>query len=107
MTTHWIDRDVAAQALPLPVSTIDRVLVGETAPMRQLKRMIAAVAVSDAAVLVRGPTGAGKELVAEAIHRASGRKGALIAVNCAAIPAERTTSVICWTNSGRARKSFS
>ncbi len=88
MTTHWIDRDVSAQALPVPVTMVDRIIVGETAPMRQLKRMIAAVAVSDAAVLVRGPTGAGKELVAEALHRASGRKGALIAVNCAAIPAE-------------------
>lgn len=88
MTTHWIDRDISVQALPLPVTAVDRIIVGETAPMRQLKRMISAVAVSDAAVLVRGPTGAGKELVAEALHRASGRKGALIAVNCAAIPAE-------------------
>jgi Na+-translocating ferredoxin:NAD+ oxidoreductase RnfA subunit len=83
MTTHWIDRDVSAQALPVSVTMVDRIIVGETAPMRQLKRMITAVAVSDAAVLVRGPTGAGKELVAEALHRASGRKGALIAVNCA------------------------
>jgi sigma-54 specific flagellar transcriptional regulator A len=72
----------------LPENVVVNIIVGETAPMRTLKRMIAAVAPSDAAVLVRGPTGAGKELVAEALHRASGRKGALIAVNCAAIPAE-------------------
>ena len=88
MTTQWIARDISAHAIPVPVNLIDRVIVGETAPMRQLKRMISAVAVSDAAVLVRGPTGAGKELVAEALHRASGRSGALVAVNCAAIPAE-------------------
>ena len=88
MTTHWIDRDSASKALFVPVATIDRIIVGETAPMRTLKRMITAVAPSDAAVLVRGPTGAGKELVAEALHRASGRLGALVAVNCAAIPAE-------------------
>lgn len=109
MTTHWIDREKTAQALPLPVSTIDRIIVGETTPMRQLKRMIAAVAVSDAAVLVRGPTGAGKELVADAIHRASGRKGSLVAVNCAAIPAELLESELfghekgAFTGADRAR----
>ena len=96
MTTHWFDRDLSVQPVPvtaplssaLPENVVANIIVGETAPMRTLKRMIAAVAPSDAAVLVRGPTGAGKELVAEALHRASGRKGALIAVNCAAIPAE-------------------
>lgn len=109
MTTHWIDREITAQALPVPVGNIDRIIVGETAPIRQLKRMIAAVAVSDAAVLVRGPTGSGKELVAEAIHRASGRKGALIAVNCAAIPAELLESELfghdkgAFTGADRAR----
>ena len=109
MSTHWIDREVTAQALPVSVSSIDRVIVGETAPVRQLKRMIAAVAVSDAAVLVRGPTGAGKELVAEAIHRASGRKGQLVAVNCAAIPADLLESELfghekgAFTGADRAR----
>jgi len=96
MTTHWFDRDLSVQPVPmttplssaLPENVVANIIIGETAPMRTLKRMIAAVAPSDAAVLVRGPTGAGKELVAEALHRASGRKGALVAVNCAAIPAE-------------------
>lgn len=96
MTTHWFDRDLSVQPVPmttplssaLPENIVANIIIGETAPMRTLKRMIAAVAPSDAAVLVRGPTGAGKELVAEALHRASGRKGALVAVNCAAIPSE-------------------
>ncbi len=61
---------------------------GESVSICRVKQLIAAVAVSDAPVLVRGSTGTGKELAAEALHRASGRGGALIAVNCAAIPAD-------------------
>lgn len=56
--------------------------------MQRLKRLIATVAPSDAPALVLGPSGAGKELVAQAVHRFSGRKGGFIALNCAAIPAE-------------------
>jgi sigma-54 specific flagellar transcriptional regulator A len=88
---------------------IDRIIVGESQPIRALKRMIAAVAASDAAVVVHGPTGAGKELVAESLHRASGRKGALVAVNCAAIPAELLESELfghekgAFTGADRAR----
>jgi transcriptional regulator with GAF, ATPase, and Fis domain len=51
--------------------------------------MITKVAVSDARVLITGPNGAGKELVAHAIHSQSERcKGPMIEVNCAAIPSE-------------------
>ena len=67
---------------------INQLITGSSAAMQRLKRLIATVAVSDAPVMVQGETGAGKELVAEAVHRASGRSGALIAVNCAAIPSE-------------------
>jgi sigma-54 dependent transcriptional regulator, flagellar regulatory protein len=88
VTSHWITTETACRPLPVPASRIDSIIVGESAPIRALKRMIAAVAVTDAPVLVKGPTGAGKELVAEALHRASGRAGPLIAVNCAAIPSE-------------------
>jgi sigma-54 specific flagellar transcriptional regulator A len=97
------------RAVPVGPDVIDRVMVGESAPMRQLKRVIAAVAVSDASVLVRGPTGAGKELVAEALHRASGRAGPLVAVNCAAIPADLLESELfghekgAFTGADRAR----
>jgi len=61
-------------------------LVGESAAMRQLRETIARVGPSDALVLIQGETGAGKERVARALHEASGRRGRLVAVNCAAIP---------------------
>jgi transcriptional regulator with PAS, ATPase and Fis domain len=53
---------------------------------------LAAIARADLTVLVHGETGTGKELVAQAVHTASGRKGALSVVNCAAIPAELVES---------------
>ena len=43
---------------------------------------------SESTVLVQGETGTGKELVAQALHKSSKRKGSFIPVNCAAIPAE-------------------
>jgi DNA-binding NtrC family response regulator len=62
-------------------------LVGSSPAMQRLRETIAQVARSDALVLISGETGAGKERVARALHQASGRKGRLVAVNCAAIPA--------------------
>ncbi len=53
---------------------------------------LAAIARTDLPVLVRGETGTGKELVAQAVHAASGRKGTLSAINCAAIPASLVES---------------
>lgn len=110
MTSHWIESETKFRAVPVPSDMIDRVIVGDSQPIRHLKRMIAAVAVSDAAVLVLGPTGAGKELVTEALHRASGRKGQLVAVNCAAIPADLLESELfghekgAFTGADRARQ---
>lgn len=65
-----------------------RAMVGMTPAMENVRQHIAMVAPSDAPVLVHGETGSGKELAANAIHAVSGRAGAFIAVNCAAIPAE-------------------
>lgn len=76
----------APAARPGATSALQR-LVGESAPMRQVKERIGKVARSMAPVLVRGESGTGKELVARAIHACSHRAdGPFIAVNCSAIP---------------------
>ena len=50
--------------------------------------MIALIAPSDAPAIIYGATGSGKELVAEALHEESRRKGRFVTINCAAIPKE-------------------
>jgi transcriptional regulator with GAF, ATPase, and Fis domain len=60
-------------------------LVGGGA-LASLRRRIETVGPSTSAVLVLGETGTGKELVAHAVHTASGRSGPFVAANCAAIP---------------------
>ncbi len=64
-------------------------LVGSSAAMRAVQKMIGMAAASDATVLVTGETGTGKELVARALHDHGPRAaGPFVSVNCAAIPAE-------------------
>jgi two-component system, NtrC family, nitrogen regulation response regulator GlnG len=64
-------------------------LLGESAPMREVFRLIGRVAASDLNVLVTGETGTGKELVARALHEESARRGKpFVALNTAAIPSE-------------------
>ena len=64
-------------------------LVGRSAPMQAVYRMITRVLRNDLSVLVLGESGTGKELVAEAIHQLGHRKaGPFVAVNTAAIPAD-------------------
>ncbi|MBL6725563.1 MAG: sigma 54-interacting transcriptional regulator [Rubripirellula sp.] len=64
-------------------------LIGDSPAMDRLKQRLARVAKASGAVLIRGESGAGKELVARAVHRASPRaKRPMLAVNCAAIPRE-------------------
>jgi transcriptional regulator with GAF, ATPase, and Fis domain len=62
-------------------------MIGESAPMRELARLIRLVAPRSTTVLIEGETGAGKEVVAKALHRLSDRATKPFAVlNCAAIP---------------------
>jgi two-component system, NtrC family, response regulator PilR len=64
-------------------------LLGRSAPMAQLREMIARVARSQAPVHIAGESGTGKELVARLIHLSGARaEGPFIAVNCGAIPGE-------------------
>ncbi|MCS6930395.1 MAG: sigma-54 dependent transcriptional regulator [Saprospiraceae bacterium] len=64
-------------------------MVGESAPIREVKRMIEKIAPTESRVLITGPNGSGKELVARWIHQKSQRaNGPLVEVNCAAIPSE-------------------
>ena len=70
------------------MTTLDNKIIGRSKPAIELKKMISLVAGSDSPVIVNGPTGSGKELVAEALHHESRRKGNFIALNCAAIPSE-------------------
>ena len=67
---------------------LDRKIIGQSPAAVQLKKMIALIAPSDAPAIIYGPTGSGKELVAEALHEESRRKGRFVTVNCAAIPKE-------------------
>ena len=75
---------------PAPAPAPDaHALLGQSAAMREVFRLIGRVAASDLNVLITGETGTGKELVARALHEESARRGRLfIALNTAAIPGE-------------------
>ncbi|MDW8331310.1 MAG: sigma-54 dependent transcriptional regulator [Cyclobacteriaceae bacterium] len=64
-------------------------IIGQSAPILQVKAMIDKVAPTDARVLITGPNGSGKELVARQLHEKSKRaEFPWVEVNCAAIPSE-------------------
>ena len=64
-------------------------LLDGSAQMRAIRTVIANIADTDATVLICGESGVGKDLIARAIHAASGRRdGSFVKVNCAAIPSE-------------------
>lgn len=64
-------------------------ILGDSEPIKSIKATIDRVAPTDARVLITGPNGSGKELVARWLHELSGRSSLpLIEVNCAAIPSE-------------------
>ena len=61
-------------------------VIGQSPDMQGVRRLIAALASTDVDILINGETGCGKEVVARAIHAASGRRGPFVAINCAALP---------------------
>jgi len=64
-------------------------MVGDSEALENVRAMVLKVAPTDARVLIMGPNGSGKEIVANQIHQLSARsKQAFIEVNCAAIPSE-------------------
>ncbi|WP_019949437.1 sigma-54-dependent transcriptional regulator [Hymenobacter aerophilus] len=64
-------------------------MIGESAGLQAVRKAIEKVAPTDARVLITGPNGAGKEMVARQLHELSQRSGGpMVEVNCAAIPSE-------------------
>ncbi len=88
-----VQRALASVAAPTVAGSnvvlANHALLGESAPMREVFRLIGRVAASDLNVLVIGETGTGKELVARALHEESARRDKpFVALNTAAIPGE-------------------
>ena len=87
-------RELVTSALRLPApggasSAIDRRLLGDSLPMRALRKQIDKLARSQAPVYISGESGSGKELVARLIHEQGPRaNGPFVPVNCGAIPSE-------------------
>jgi DNA-binding NtrC family response regulator len=67
-------------------------LYGESKAMQQLYQQIKQVAVTNSTVFVQGESGTGKELVAEMLHRSSGRKGPFVPVNCGGLSKDLLSS---------------
>jgi sigma-54 dependent transcriptional regulator, flagellar regulatory protein len=72
---------------------VSQILIGNSAHIIKLRQIIAKVAASSASVMILGPSGSGKEIVAQAIHAASCRSAEpFVALNCGAIPSELVES---------------
>ena len=82
---HRAERDLFVRRPDRSGPCFDEEILGRTAVMKDLGRLIEKCAPSRANVVIRGESGTGKELVARAIHRLSGRSGSLVVVNCAAM----------------------
>ncbi|MBO4264052.1 MAG: sigma-54-dependent Fis family transcriptional regulator [Bacteroidales bacterium] len=80
---------LVAQTRMLRKKAYGQQMVGESAPVRHIREMVAKVAATPARVLITGGNGVGKELVARSLHAQSDRAAMpYVEVNCAAIPSE-------------------
>jgi formate hydrogenlyase transcriptional activator len=88
-----LQQENAALRAELKKSSVSDEIVGSSESLRKVLAQVGKVARTDSTVLILGETGTGKELIARAIHRRSGRTArAFIGVNCAAIPASLIAS---------------
>ena len=86
------DHPLAASAIP-GASDQDQTVLGASPVMQQVYRRIAAAATTDLGVLLTGPSGSGKELVARSLHRHGARREApFVVVTCGAIPESQIES---------------
>jgi DNA-binding NtrC family response regulator len=85
-------RAVPAEASAPSTVAVGVPFVGRSRSLRLALDWAARAAALDAPILILGPTGTGKDLLARAIHGASGRRGPLVPVNCAALPAHLAES---------------
>jgi two-component system C4-dicarboxylate transport response regulator DctD len=67
-------------------SGVEAKLIGRSPAMAEVRALVANVAASPVDVLIRGETGCGKELIAQALHELSGRSGPFVALNCGGMP---------------------
>ncbi|RPI01867.1 MAG: sigma-54-dependent Fis family transcriptional regulator [Calditrichaeota bacterium] len=67
---------------------LDEQMIGQSPQIQKLRELIAKVAPTEGRILIYGPNGSGKELVARHIHHQSGRLGRFVQLNCAALPKE-------------------
>lgn len=87
LEAHSMISRVAASAPKLKSEAMGRPMIGKTSQMQKVFHIIMRLSKVDTPVLVRGPSGTGKELVARAIHHNSSHKdGKFVAINCSAIP---------------------
>ncbi len=61
-------------------------IIGQSPAMQQVRQLVGTLAPTGVDILINGETGCGKEVVARAIHDASGRRGPFVAINCGALP---------------------
>jgi len=87
ITHHSLQEKVKLLSKTSPVQLAFDELLGDSLPMQQLFSQIAHVADTDISILLLGESGTGKELVAQTLHKHSGRNQApFIPVNCSALP---------------------
>lgn len=61
-------------------------ITGQSPVMQHIRQLVTTLAPTGVDILVNGETGSGKEVIARAIHEASGRRGPFVAINCGALP---------------------